>query len=51
LQQWPLGQFTSGTSEILDRITVGSALRNLQFALIDDIPAYRSVAERAAASP
>ena len=38
------GQFTSGTSEILNWITVGSALHNLQFALIDYIPAYRSVA-------
>jgi hypothetical protein len=37
-------QFTSGTSEVLNWITVGSALRNLQFDLIDYVPAYRSVA-------
>jgi len=37
-------QFTSGTSEILNWITVGSALRHLQFDLIDYIPAYRSIA-------
>jgi 3-O-methylgallate 3,4-dioxygenase len=37
-------QFTSGTSEILNWITVGSALRDLQFGLLDYIPAYRSIA-------
>lgn len=37
-------QFTSGTSEILNWITVGSALRHLQFELIDYVPAYRSAA-------
>jgi hypothetical protein len=37
-------QFASGTSEILNWITVGSALRHLQFGLVDYIPAYRSVA-------
>jgi hypothetical protein len=40
----PASQFTSGTSEILNWITVGSALRNLQFELVDYIPAYRSPA-------
>jgi hypothetical protein len=37
-------QFTSGTSEVLNWITAGSALRGLQFDLVDYIPAYRSVA-------
>jgi 3-O-methylgallate 3,4-dioxygenase len=37
-------QFTSGTSEILNWITIGSALRDLHFELIDYIPAYRSIA-------
>jgi hypothetical protein len=37
-------QFTSGTSEILNWITVGSALRDFQFDLIDYLPAYRSLA-------
>jgi hypothetical protein len=37
-------RFSSGTSEILNWITVGSALRDLQFGLVDYIPAYRSVA-------
>jgi 3-O-methylgallate 3,4-dioxygenase len=37
-------QFTSGTSEILNWITVGSALRDFQFELIDYLPAYRSLA-------
>jgi hypothetical protein len=36
--------FTSGTSEILNWITAGSALRNYQFELIDYLPAYRSLA-------
>jgi hypothetical protein len=36
--------FTSGTSEILNWITVGSALRDYRFDLIDYIPAYRSLA-------
>jgi hypothetical protein len=36
--------FTSGTSEILNWITVGSALRDFQFDLIDYLPAYRSLA-------
>src|SRR5262249_24787549 len=37
-------QFTSGTSEILNWITIGSALRDLHFELVDYIPAYRSIA-------
>jgi hypothetical protein len=37
-------QFTSGTSEILNWITVGSALRAFQFELLDYLPAYRSLA-------
>jgi hypothetical protein len=37
-------QFTSGTSEILNWITVGSALRDFEFELIDYVPAYRSLA-------
>lgn len=36
--------FTSGTSEILNWITVGSALSDFRFDLIDYIPAYRSLA-------
>jgi hypothetical protein len=40
----PPGLFTSGTSEILNWITVGSALRGHRFDLIDYIPAYRSLA-------
>ena len=36
--------FTSGTSEILNWITVGSALRDYRFELIDYLPAYRSLA-------
>lgn len=36
--------FTSGTSEILNWITVGSALRDFRFQLIDYLPAYRSLA-------
>lgn len=38
------GLFTSGTSEVLNWITVGSALRGHRFELIDYIPAYRSLA-------
>ena len=40
----PSSQFTSGTSEILNWITVGSALHDFQFELIDYLPAYRSLA-------
>lgn len=36
--------FTSGTSEILNWITVGSALRDHSFELLDYLPAYRSLA-------
>jgi len=40
----PAAQFTSGTSEVLNWITVGSALREFDFELIDYLPAYRSLA-------
>jgi hypothetical protein len=40
----PSEQFASGTSEILNWITVGSALHDFQFELIDYLPAYRSLA-------
>jgi 3-O-methylgallate 3,4-dioxygenase len=36
--------FTSGTSEILNWITVGAAMRERTFSLVDYIPAYRSMA-------
>jgi 3-O-methylgallate 3,4-dioxygenase len=36
--------FTSGTSEILNWITVASALRDYRFDLVDYVPAYRSLA-------
>jgi aromatic ring-opening dioxygenase catalytic subunit (LigB family) len=37
-------QFTSGTSEILNWITVASALSDFKFELIEYLPAYRSLA-------
>ncbi|MGD9960794.1 hypothetical protein [Nocardioides sp.] len=40
----PPDLFDSGTSEILNWITVGSALRTFEFDLIDYLPAYRSMA-------
>ena len=40
----PGAQFSSGTSEILNWITAGSALRDFSFELIDYLPAYRSLA-------
>jgi hypothetical protein len=44
LEQLPVRLLRSGTSEILNWITVGGALADLKFDLVDYIPAYRSPA-------
>jgi Catalytic LigB subunit of aromatic ring-opening dioxygenase len=43
-EQIPVQLMRSGTSETLNWITAGSALRGLAFGLVDYIPAYRSPA-------